>query len=178
MRFVMNDGKGDPNSASSYVEGLQWLYAVSYTLKFASRQQLGKDYTVPPLEALWWADDISAFVAGNRGDWKWTQMIMVPDWIDWNMYAAAVTKSADKLGLAPPTLRLEPYDEGLSVQILHIGPYSAEAPTIKRLHEEFLPANGLTESGHHHEIYLGDPRRTAPEKLKTVIRQPVRKINR
>jgi hypothetical protein len=176
MQFVMIDGEGDPDTAPNYAAGVQWLYGVSYALKFASKQQLKKDYAVPPLEALWWADDMKAFVAGNRGAWKWTQMIMVPDWIEADMFAAAVEKSSKRLGSPPPSLRLTPLDEGLSVQILHIGPYSAEAPTIRKLHEDFLPASRLTENGHHHEIYLGDPRRVAPEKLKTILRQPVRRL--
>lgn len=175
MQFVMLDGEGNPNTSSFYGEAIGWVYSVSYALKFASKQQLGRDYTVPPLEALWWADDMMAFTAGRKDDWKWTEMIMTPDWITPEMFEQAVKKSEAKLGSPPPSLRLEAYDEGLSVQIMHIGPYDAEGPVLKRLHEEFLPRNGLVETGHHHEIYLGDPRRTAPEKLKTVLRQPVRR---
>lgn len=175
MHFVMVDGQGDPNRAEDYEKGLNWVYSISYALKFASKQLLGRDYTVPPLEALWWSDDMADFVAGKKERWRWTQMIMVPDFVSRDMYEAALEKTRKKLGEPPSSLRFEPYDEGLSVQILHIGSYDDEAPTIKRLHEEFLPANGLVESGVHHEIYLSDPRKTVPEKLKTILRQPVKR---
>jgi len=176
MQFVMVDGKGDPNTAADYQQGLSWLFTTSYGMKFASKRDLDRDYTVPPLEALWWAEDMSAFVSGSKSEWQWTQMIMVPDWVTPEMYTAALTKAVVKLGEAPPTLRFAPYAEGLSVQILHIGSYADEAPTLRRLHEDYLPANGLVPSGHHHEIYLSDPRKVAPEKLKTVLRQPVKRV--
>lgn len=176
MQFAMIDGKGDPNTSAEYMAAVQWLYSVSYGLKFMSKKELEHDYTVPPLEGLWWADDMSAFTAGERGNWLWTAMIMQPEWITQAMFDAAAEKARAKLGTPPASLRLEPYDEGLSVQIMHVGPYSAEAPTIAKLHGEFLPANGLAENGRHHEIYLSDPRRTPPEKLKTVIRQPVKRL--
>lgn len=174
LGFLMVDGKGDPNTAVEYSTALQWLYTMSYTLKFTSKAA-GRDYGVAPLEGLWWAEDMASFTTGDKGSWLWTAMIMQPDWIDIAAYEAALTKARVKLGEPPPSLRLETFEEGLSVQTMHIGPYSAEAPTIAKLHSEFLPANGLTENGHHHEIYISDPGRTAPEKLKTVIRQPVRR---
>lgn len=176
MQFAMVDGKGDPNVSEDYKAAVQWLYGVSYALKFASRRELGRDYTVAPLEGLWWADDMADFVRGDKSRWQWTMMIMQPDWIARPMFDAAVARAREKLGPPPPGLRLEDYDEGLSVQVMHVGPYSAEGPTLARLHGEFLPANGLKETGRHHEIYIGDPRRTAPEKLKTVLRQPVRRL--
>lgn len=176
MQFVMVDGAGDPNTSPVYRQALEWLYSVSYGLKFASKLTLKRDYAVPPLEGLWWAEDMDTFLTREKDKWSWTMMIMVPDWIDRAMFDAAVTKAAGKLGAEPPaSLRLEAFDEGLSVQIMHVGSYDAEGPTIARLHGEYLPANGLSENGHHHEIYIGDPRRTAPEKLKTVLRQPVRR---
>ncbi|MBN9036610.1 MAG: GyrI-like domain-containing protein [Rhizobiales bacterium] len=176
MQFAMVDGKGDPNVSEDYKAAVQWLYGVSYALKFASKRELGRDYTVAPLEGLWWADDMADFVRGDKSRWQWTMMIMQPDWIARPMFDAAVARAREKLGTPPPGLRLEDYDEGLSVQVMHVGPYSAEGPTLARLHGEFLPANGLKETGRHHEIYIGDPRRTAPEKLKTVLRQPVRRL--
>ena len=102
--------------------------------------------------------------------------IMQPDWITPGMYDAALAKTAAKLGDPPPSLRLAPYDEGLSVQIMHVGSYDDEGPVLARLHDEFLPQNALQETGHHHEIYISDPRKTPPAKLKTVLRQPVRRI--
>lgn len=172
--FLKVDGKGDPNSAAEYRTAVQWLFSMSYALKFASKAT-DRDYGVAPLEGLWWAEDMSSFTQGDKSNWLWTAMILQPDWIDAVAYGAALEKTKGKLGDPPKSLRLEPFEEGLSVQTMHIGPYSAEAPTIARLHREFLPANGLVEAGHHHEIYISDPARTAPEKLKTVIRQPVRR---
>lgn len=175
MRFAMVDGRGDPNTAPAYREAVEWLYSVSYPIKFMSKKDLGRDYAVMPLEGLWWADDMATFVSREKDRWSWTMMIMQPDWITPEMFAAAVEKACAKRGAAPGTLRLADYEEGLSVQIMHVGSYDDEGPVLKRLHEEFLPANGLRETGHHHEIYISDPRRTAPEKLRTVLRQPVRR---
>ncbi len=173
--FLMVDGHGDPSVAADYQTGVSWLYTIGYKLKFASKGELGRDYTVPPLEALWWAKDMTAFVAARKHEWLWTQMMMVPDWITTPMYEQAKAAAGDKLGKPPGSLRLERYAEGEAVQIMHIGPYDAEGPTLRRLHEEFLPANSLVPNGHHHEIYLSDPRRVPPARLKTVLRQPVRR---
>jgi hypothetical protein len=176
MQFLMVDGHGDPNTAQSYQEALEALYAVAYKTKFISKQELERDYTVPPLEGLWWAVDMDTFVSRDKSEWDWTMMIMTPEWITDDIFQQGIEgarESKDPAGL--DLVRLEDYVEGLSVQIMHIGSYDDEAPTIARLHHEFLPANQLVENGKHHEIYLSDPRRTAPEKLKTILRQPVRK---
>jgi hypothetical protein len=177
MKFLMIDGHGDPNTAQAYQDAVEALYAVSYKLKFVSKKELEKDYVVPPLEGLWWAEDMEAFTAArDKSAWDWTMMIMQPQWITQEMVEKAV-KQVEKKGLpALSKLRLETYHEGLSVQILHIGSYDDEGPTIARLHSEFMPENGYEEAGKHHEIYLSDPRKVAPDKLKTVLRQPVRKI--
>jgi hypothetical protein len=177
MQFLMVDGHGDPNTAPEYQHALEALYAAAYKLKFFSKKQLGKDYTVPPLEGLWWAEDMELFTSNlDKSAWDWTMMIMTPEWLSAAhlgeaIEAAAKGKELPSLGL----VRLESYHEGLSAQILHIGSYDDEAPTLARLHNEWLPENGYTENGKHHEIYLSDPRRVAPEKLKTVLRQPVKK---
>lgn len=178
LQFLMIDGKGDPNDPEGeYALAMQWLYTLSYTLKFTSKNELGRDYGVAPLEGLWWTPDMAEFSAERKDKWLWTGMIMQPDWITRSMFMAALDKAKAKIGTEPPaSLRFEPFAEGKSVQIMHVGPFSAEGPTIARLHGEFLPQNGLTENGKHHEIYISDPRRTAPEKLKTVIRQPVRAV--
>lgn len=176
MKFVMIDGEGSPE-AESYATAVKWLFSVVYPIKFIAKKKLGKDFVAAPLEALWWADDMENFAALSKDDWKWRIMIVVPDWVTDEMFDEAVAKASAKLGEAPNSLRLEKFAEGLSAQIMHIGPYSDEAPTIARLHNEFLPAQGLVENGHHHEIYLNDPSRTAPEKLKTVLRQPVRRMD-
>jgi hypothetical protein len=174
MQFVMIDGHGDPNTAQEYQDTVEALYAVAYKLKFASKRALDQDYVVPPLEGLWWAEDMSTFVSRDKSEWDWTMMIMQPNWITPQMVEEAVQQAGKGKDLpALPKLRLETYAEGLAVQIMHVGSYDDEAPTIARLHVEFLPENGLVEAGKHHEIYLSDPRRTAPEKLKTVLRQPV-----
>ncbi|MEC9344022.1 MAG: GyrI-like domain-containing protein [Pseudomonadota bacterium] len=176
MQFLMVDGAGNPNTSQDYARAVQWLYSVSYPLKFMSKKTLERDYAVPPLEGLWWAEDLASFVSGDKDRWQWTMMIMQPDWIGAEMFVQAREKACAKLGEAPASLRLEAFEEGLSVQIMHVGPYADEGPAIARLHDEYLPQHGLVENGHHHEIYLGDPRKTAPERLKTVIRQPVRRI--
>ena len=179
MNFLMIDGQGDPNTAQEYQEALEALYAVAYKIKFTSKKELGKDYVVPPLEGLWWAEDMDIFATGgDRDAWQWTMMIMKPEWVTEELFEEA-RNHVGKVK-APPALsniRLENYHEGLSVQIMHIGPFSEEGPTIHKLHHEYLPENKLLEAGKHHEIYLGDPRKVAPEKLKTVLRQPVRKIS-
>lgn len=175
MQFVMVDGHGDPNTAPAYGRAVEWLFSVSYPLKFMSKKELGRDYAVMPLEGLWWARDMNTFLSRDKSAWLWTMMIMQPDWIPAAMFDTAVAKATGKLGEPPGSLRLETLAEGLAVQIMHVGSYDDEGPVLKRLHEDFLPQNGLVETGHHHEIYISDPRRTAPEKLKTVLRQPVRR---
>ncbi|MCB0283912.1 MAG: GyrI-like domain-containing protein [Calditrichaeota bacterium] len=174
--FLMVDGQGDPNTSQSYKDAIQALYPVAYKLKFASKENPGKDYTVAPLEGLWWADDMAAFTNNDRDEWKWTLMIMQPEWISEKMFRDARNAVLKKDLPALDKIRFERFREGLSVQIMHIGSYADEAPVIERLHKEWLPQNGYIENGKHHEIYLSDPRKVAPEKLKTILRQPVKKI--
>ena len=178
MQFLMVDGQGDPNTAPAYQQALEALYGVAYKIKFTSKRQLERDYVVPPLEGLWWAEDMAVFTSMRDKDlWFWTMMIMTPDWITEEVYRQALEEVGQSK--EPPAalekIRMEPYQEGLSVQILHIGSYDDEAPTLARLHNQWMPENGYVPNGKHHEIYLSDPRRVAPEKLKTVLRQPVRK---
>ncbi|HEY73626.1 MAG: hypothetical protein B6I35_07150 [Anaerolineaceae bacterium 4572_32.2] len=175
MMFLMIDGHGDPNVAQEYQDAIEALYGVAYKLKFMSKKEKEMDYIVPPLEGLWWADDMETFTTKrDKSTWDWTMMIMQPEWITREMFEEALEQVKKKKN--PPALyklRLEAYHEGLSVQIMHIGPYEAEAPTIARMHT-FIAENGYEPAGKHHEVYLGDPRKVAPEKLKTVLRQPVR----
>ena len=176
QQYLMIDGHGDPNTASAYREALETLYPMVYGLKFHSARVLGRDHTVMPLEGLWWADDMDSFTqARDKSRWSWTLMILVPAWIDEAAYETVRVEVAAK-GKAPALdlLRRAELDEGLVVQTLHIGPYDDEGPVLARMHHEFIPQQGLTMSGRHHEIYLGDPRRTAPERLRTILRQPVR----
>lgn len=174
MQFVKVDGEGDPNTSGSYRSAVEALYSVSYAMKFAARAATGKDYTVPPLEGLWHADDPSFFTGRRKDEWKWTMMIMVPDFVGRAIFEAARAKAEGKLGALPASLRLETCDEGRCLQALHVGSYDDEAPLLARLHDEVMPEAGLTFNGPHHEIYLSDPRRVPAEKLRTVLRQPVR----
>jgi hypothetical protein len=177
MYFLKIDGHGDPNSAEEYSQAVEALYGVAYKLKFLSKKQ-GKDYVVPPLEGLWWAEDMDAFtISLDKDQWDWTMMIMTPEWISDGMVDEAREEAASKKDLpAEGKLRWEIYQEGLSAQILHLGSYDQEGPVLKKLHEEWMPENGYTFNGLHHEIYLSDPRKVEPEKLKTILRQPIRKI--
>lgn len=178
MNFLMIDGQGDPNTAQEYKDALGALYAVSYALKFMVKKEKAIDYGVMPLEGLWWTDDMTQFSTENKDIWKWTAMIMQPEYVTKDLLNEALKQVEKKKNLpALPKIRFQSFHEGLSDQIMHIGPYSAEGPTIKKLHN-FIKENGYTFEGlteKHHEIYLSDPHRSAPEKMKTVIRQPIRK---
>ena len=175
MQFLMIDGHGDPNTAQEYKDAIEALYAVAYRMKFASKKELGRDFVLPPLEGLWWAEEMETFTtARDKSAWEWTMMIMQPEWITEEMFGSAVEHVERAKGLpALRKLRFEAYHEGMSVQILHIGSYDDEGPVLQRMHHEFIPENGLQMNGKHHEIYLSDARRVAPEKLRTVLRQPV-----
>ncbi len=180
MNFLMIDGQGNPNTAERYAQAVEALFSLSYALKFASKKAAGIDYTVMPLEGLWWADEMGSVYGeldftANKDLWLWTMMIMQPDHITAEMVREAAADLGRKKDLpALPDIRFETFHEGLSVQIMHIGPYSAEKPTLDRVHA-YIEAQGCEPTGKHHEIYLGDPRRTAPDKLKTVIRQPMKR---
>lgn len=176
LQYLMIDGQGDPNKVVEYKEAVEALFSVSYTLKFHSKNELGKDYVVPPLEGLWWSDSYDDFRLRRKNRWSWTMMIMVPDWLGKKEFKEAVnTVRSKKSGINVESLRLETLNEGLSVQIMHIGSYDDETPTLLELHDQWLPDNGLKERLKHHEIYIGDPRKTPAAKLKTVLRQPVEK---
>ncbi|MFQ5410248.1 MAG: GyrI-like domain-containing protein [Anaerolineales bacterium] len=173
MNFLMVDGHGDPNTAQEYQDAVEALYAVAYALKFMSKKEKGMDFVVPPLEGLWWVDNMEEFTTEDKSAWKWTAMIMQPESVTPEMFEGALKQVEKKKN--PPALsklRFERFHEGLSVQIMYFGPYSEEGPTIEKMHD-FIEKNGYEPRGKHHEIYLSDPRRTAPEKLKTVLRQPV-----
>lgn len=172
LRYLMIDGSGDPNTAMAYTDALATLYPVAYKLKFWSKRELDRDYVVMPLEALWWSPDLAAFTtARDKSRWEWTAMILTPDWID----RAAVDAVIETVDAAPALdrLRVDTLDEGVCVQTLHVGSYDDEAPVLAAMHDEFIPTNGLRLTGKHHEIYLSDPRRAAPHKLRTILRQPV-----
>jgi hypothetical protein len=175
LKFLLIDGQGNPNTAPEYKDALQALYSVAYTLKFKVKKEMGLDYGVSALEGLWWMDDMLEFTVARKDDWKWTMMICQPDFIPPELATAAMNEASRKKDLPSLSgLRFDTYAEGLSAQLLHLGPYAAEAPNIQRLHE-FISASGYALGGKHHEIYLTDPNRSAPDKMKTIIRQPVQK---
>ena len=174
MNALMVDGTGDPNGPV-FQEAVGSLYGVAYTLKFTFKMKKGVDYPVMALEGLWCADDPAVFVSGKRDQWKWTLLIVLPDVVIKKDVAAAVATVKKKAKFPRfPELRFERFAEGKAAQIMHIGPYSAEGPTTERLHR-FVEEQGYALRGWHHEIYLGDPRRSAPEKLRTILRHPVSK---
>jgi hypothetical protein len=173
LSFLMIDGHGDPNRSPRYQAAVEALYAVSYALKFAIKRAGGPDYTVAPLEGLWWTPDMASFSVQAKSDWDWTMMILQPAEATPELAAQTVREVAQSKQLpAVAELRWQRCAEGASAQLLHLGPYADEGPTIARLHA-FIREQGYQMRGKHHEIYLGDPRRTAAERLKTIIRQPV-----
>ena len=174
LKYLMIDGQGDPNTSREYAEAVAALFSVSYAAKFAVKKgPEGTDYAVMPLEGLWWAEDWSAFVAGDKANWSWTMMILQPSFVPNKTIEHAIADVRKKKQLpALPKLRLEEFSEGRCAQILHIGPYSAEGPTIVKLHEYILRHGSL--AGKHHEIYLTDIRRANPMKWKTILRQPMK----
>jgi hypothetical protein len=174
MNYLMVDGVGDPNTSKAFTEAVEVLFALSYTLKFMVKKgALAIDYGVMPLEGLWWADDMTAFSSGDKSDWKWTLMIMQPEFISKKMVDAAIAEVRKKKNPAAlDKARFEALSEGNAAQIMHIGPFSEEGPDIERLHR-FIESRGHKLAGKHHEIYLSDIRKTAPSKWKTVIRQPM-----
>jgi hypothetical protein len=175
MQYLMADGHGDPNAAPAFTEAIEALYPVAYKLKFASKRDLGRDYVVPPLEGLWWAEDMDAFTtARDKSRWDWTLMLMVPDWIDQTMVTAAVDEAGARRRPARlDDVRLQPLSEGRCVQTLHVGSFDDEADVLATLHHEFIPGHGLRMAGTHHEIYLSDFRKVAPARQRTILRQPV-----
>ncbi|MBB5953512.1 hypothetical protein FHS29_000082 [Saccharothrix tamanrassetensis] len=175
QQFVAIDGTGNPNTAPAYTRAVEALYAVAYTLKFASKREAGRDFVVGPLEGLWWADDPEAFTVAAKDSWNWTLLIAQPPWITPDLVGNARQAALAKKKLpAIADIRHLTLHEGRSAQVLHVGSYDDEAPLLANLHDEYFDTHGLTFGGLHHEVYLGDPRRTEPAKLRTVIRQPVR----
>lgn len=182
MQFLSINGVGDPNTAKAYGHAVAALYALSYGIKFHCKKVLEKDHVVPPLEGLWWADDMESFTQRSKSNWQWRMMIRQPEWVSSEILAIVLGTTIDKNAAkkdAPTdaetlrTVALEPFAEGPCIQTLHIGSYDDEGPVLHKLHTEIIPASGHNMHGLHHEIYLSDPRRVAPEKLKTLLRQPV-----
>jgi hypothetical protein len=177
FKYIMIDGRGDPNTSKDFQDKIQVLYGLSYTIKFMLKLDKTDpfDFTVPPLSGLWCADDITAFAEGRKHEWKWTLMILMPDRVTREVFEEGKRKLEEKKN--PAFLELanfEIYEEGLSAQIMHMGPYAEEGPTIAKLHD-FFHGKGYTFNGRHHEIYLSDPRKCKPGKMRTILRQPIKK---
>jgi len=174
LNYLMIDGEGDPNTSQSFQDAIDVLYPLSYALKsMIKRAELGIDYSVLPLEGLWWADDMSSFRVENKDSWKWTLMIMQPELVTNEMVQEAIEQvRVKKNPVSLPLVRFESFEEGKVAQIMHIGPFSEEGPTVEKVHS-FIEESRSQRRGKHHEIYLSDIRRAAPEKWKTIIRQPM-----
>jgi hypothetical protein len=173
MDFLMVEGQGDPNTSQDYVDAIEALFSVAYALKFTIKKgALAMDYAVMPLECMWWAEDMDNCAAGEKSVWKWTAMIMQPPFITSATVYGAIAEVQKKKPLAALSrVHLNKFSEGKCAQILHIGPFSQEAPTIKKVHQFIQTKTELR--GKHHEIYLSDIRKAAPDKWKTIIRQPM-----
>jgi hypothetical protein len=173
LQYLMIDGQGDPNTSKEYREAIEALFSLSYAVKFAVKKQGGSDYSVMPLETLWWTEEGRPFLTTDKGSWRWTSMILQPQYVTERLITGVTEEVRKKKALkALPLIRFGKIEEGRSLQIMHVGPYSTEGETISRLHE-YGRDRGYTLSGKHHEIYLSAPNRTAAEKLKTILRQPV-----
>lgn len=176
FRYLAVDGRGDPETGQEFTDAAGAIYPLAYTLKFTGKND-GRDFVVGPMSALWRSEVKDAFVTGDREKWEWTMLLPLPDWITEAQIEAAreaVEKKSNPKALG--LVRLLQLDEGLCTQILHVGSYDDEGPALERLHNEYMPEHGLEFNGDHHEIYLNSPGRTAPEKLKTILRQPVRRV--
>lgn len=175
LNYLMVDGEGAPGD-TAHADAIEALYPMAYTLKFKSKVDLGRDYVVPPLEGLWWADDMRSFTTDrNPSKWHWSMMIMLPDWLKDADVEAAKGVVADKKSVPTALGRvdLRRLEEGTAFQTLHIGSFDDEGPVLEELHNEVIPSRGFVMTQHHHEIYLSDFRRVTPEKLRTILRQPV-----
>jgi hypothetical protein len=177
LAFLAVDGRGDPNTSPEYRAAIEALYAVAYGLKFSFKKRTKSpvDYPVMPLEGLWWVSDMRNFDVQKKHEWNWRMMIMQPPCVELPQVEEMKTDVSRKKSLPSVTkVELIRYHEGEAAQVLHLGPYADEAPTIQALHD-FIDEEGYIREGLHHEIYLGDPRKTAPSRLKTILRQPVRR---
>ncbi len=175
MNFLMIDGEGDPNTSQQFKNAVEALFGLSYTIKFMVKKgALAIDYGVMPLEGLWWMDDMSRFTIADKSSWKWTLMIMQPEFIALNLVDKAIEALRQKKNLVSLSkVRFESYEEGKAAQIMHVGPFSAEGPTVEKVHQ-FIKENGSEPQRKHHEIYMSDIRKGDPAKWKTVIRQPMK----
>ena len=173
MRYLSITGDGSPDSPN-FASAIEALYSTAYPVKFISKAATGKDYVVPPLEGLWWADDPSAFTSNHRDSWKWTLLSFLPEWVSEEHVQAAISKAVSKGILLAHQIQVLELSEGISYQALYIGSFTDEGPVLDHLHHTVMPTNNATFNGLHHEIYLSDFRKTEPSKLRTILRQPIR----
>ena len=175
MNFLMIDGKGDPNTSQEFQDAVEALFGLSYTVKFMVKKgDMAIDYAVMPLEGLWWIDDMSKFSIEDKSEWKWTLLMMQPEFVTPDLIENGIEELRRKKDpVALPKIRFEFFEEGKSAQVMHIGPFSEEGPTVEKVHQ-FIEENGFERRGKHHEIYLSDIRRGNPANWKTVIRQPMK----
>jgi hypothetical protein len=176
LNYLLIDGEGDPNTSQFYKDAVQALYSVAYSIKFAYKKgSISIDFKVMPLEGLWWADDMNKFSADKKKDWKWTMMILQPEFVTFETVKTTIKTVIEKKGLQIANqVRLDTLREGEVMQLLHKGPYSAETENIQKLHDT-IRMNGFVRVGKHHEIYLNTPLKTVAENLKTIIRQPYKR---
>jgi hypothetical protein len=171
LRYLMIDGHGDPNG-QDYADAIATIFPVAYRLKFMSKKESDRDYVVMPLEALWSSDDMATFTSDrDKSRWDWTALNLVPDWVTDDQFTRALATAAGAPVL--DKVRFETLSEGRCVQTLHLGSFDDEGPVLDAMHRDFIPRQGLRMTGRHHEIYLSDARRTAPARLRTILRQPV-----
>ncbi len=173
MNFLMIDGHGDPNTSKDYSDAVEALYAVSYALKFLIKRGGSQiDYSVMPLEGLWWVDNMSQFSIGDKSNWKWTAMIMQPEFVTQELVAAALEQVEKKKNLvALSKIGFQSFTEGKAAQTMHLGPFSEEGPTVENVHS-YIEESGSKRRGKHHEIYLSDIRRAAPECPASTVFSP------
>lgn len=171
LRYLMIDGAGDPNTAPAYTAAVQALYASSYAVRKRVAAATGRTYVVMPPEGLWWVPEMACFTTSAKSEWRWTMLILQPPETTIEIAADAIADAVERKGVTPG-VRFEQLAEGRCAQVMHFGPYADEGPTIERLHA-FITGSGLSLGGHHHEIYLSDPRKVAPDRMRTILRQPV-----
>lgn len=177
MRYLGISGVGAPES-HSFAEAIEALYSTAYPVKFISKAATGNDYVIPPLEGLWWAQDPTAFVENRRDSWNWTLLSYLPEWVSDEHVHAAITKAVSKGKVLAQQVQILELTEGNSYQALYIGSFAEEGPILDNLHHTVMPQTNYTFNGPHHEIYLSDFRKTEPSKLRTILRQPVKSLNK
>ncbi len=173
LPFAMMDGEGSPDNDGAVAKAIKGLFTVIYPIRRAARERMGKTFIEPPVEILYWADDMQDLAMGNKENWKWRVMICLPGWIDKTAFSDAVVQAKEEMDAVPNAIRMETFNEGQCAQIMHVGREQDVPALLEKLYTKFLPQNNLKPTGAYHEIYLDDWSRTAPELRKIILRQPV-----